>query len=217
MAELKFINGKPSLCGDSLREILLANKPNLSWANLSGANLSGADLSGANLYGANLSGANLSRANLSGANLSGADLSGANLSWADLYGANLSGANLSGANLSRANLPIDRKSKLALSRTLITPEGDIIGYKKCKHNIIVKLLVPSEAKRFNATGRKCRAEFAKVLKVYGADFAQSQYEDTFFYKPGKIVRPTKPFDENRFNECASGIHFFLTREEAEAY
>jgi len=247
MAELKFINGKPSLCGDSLREIVLANKANLSGADLSGADLSranlfeadlsgadlsranlygadlsGANLSGANLYGADLSGANLSgadlsRADLSGANLSGADLSGADLSRANLFGANLSGANLYGANLYGANLPIDTNSKLILSKTLITPEGDIIGYKKCKYNVIVKLLIPAEAKRCNATGRKCRAEFAKVLEVYGTDIAQSKYDETFIYKPGETVKPREPFDENRFNECSSGIHFFLTREEAEAY
>jgi hypothetical protein len=85
--------------GENLKELLKANKANLSWADLSRANLSGANLSGANLSGADLSWANLSGANLSDANLSGADLSRANLSGANLSGANLSWADLSGAKI----------------------------------------------------------------------------------------------------------------------
>jgi hypothetical protein len=82
--------------GETLAEIVAANKANLRWANLREADLSGADLSWANLREADLSGANLSGADLSWANLRGANLSEANLSGADLSGANLSGANLRG-------------------------------------------------------------------------------------------------------------------------
>lgn len=31
------------------------------------------------------------------------------------------------------------------------------------------------------------------------------------------VRPTKPFDENWMEECSSGIHFMITKIEAENY
>ena len=153
----------------------------------------------------NLFGANLSRANLSGANLSGADLFGA-----DLSGANLSGADLSGADLSRAD------SDFLVSFTSITPEGVLIGYKKCKGDIIVKLQIPAKAKRSNATGRKCRAEYVKVLKVYGAEKAISHHDNTTTYEEGKIVKCDK-WDEDRFNECSGGIHFFITKLEAERY
>lgn len=47
--------------------------------------------------------------------------------------------------------------------------------------------------------------------------AVSQYEDDFIYRVGETVRPTSPFSENRWEECAPGIHFFVTREEAERY
>jgi hypothetical protein len=40
---------------------------------------------------------------------------------------------------------------------------------------------------------------------------------SFEYKIGETVRPTEPFCEDRWNECTSGIHFFLTQAEAEAY
>jgi hypothetical protein len=195
---------------------------NLSWANLSGANLSWADLSGAILSRANLSKANLSGAILSGADLSGADLSKANLSEADLSGANLSGANLSWANLSGAilswaNLSKAKGATLAIARTRIIPaEGEIIGWKKCQDGVLVKLRVPATAKRSNAFGRKCRASKVEVLEVIGATIGVSYSSETVTYKVGEIVKPTEPFNADFTQECASGIHFYITREEAEA-
>jgi hypothetical protein len=192
-----------------------------SRADLSGANLSGANLSGANLSRANLYGADLYGANLSGANLSGANLSRANLYGADLYGANLSGANLYGANLSRANLygaklPDGKNGKLALARTRILPEGDLIGWKKCYSGVVVKLKIPAAAKRSHAFGRKCRAEFVEVLEVIGAEVGISNHNNSTVYRVGETVRPDS-FDENWQDECSNGIHFFITREEAEDY
>ena len=181
----------------------------------------GADLSCANLSDADLSDADLSRANLSDANLSCANLSCANLSYANLSCANLSRANLSDANLSRANLSCVNLScaknvELALARTRILPDGDLIGWKKCKGGIIVKLRIPATAKRSHAFGRKCRAEYADVLEVIGEGKAISDHDRKTRYVVGQRVFPDK-FDENWQNECASGIHFFITRLEAENY
>ena len=149
------------------------------------------------------------------ANLSGAYLSGANLSEADLSRANLSRANLYGANLSGA-----KNAELAIAMTVITPQGDLIGWKKCravKGFCIVKLHIPSDAKRSSASGRKCRAEYAKVIEVIGAEKGFSHYDDgKTEYIVGAEIRPDK-FDENRWDEWSNGIHFFITREEAEAY
>jgi hypothetical protein len=179
---------------------------NLSGANLSGANLSGAYLSGAYLYGANLYGANLSRANLSGANLYGADLSGAYLYGADLYGAYLYGADLYGA----------AGADLAVAKTRILPEGALIGWKKCQAGVIVKLRIPEEAKRSHAFGRKCRAEFVDVLEVIGAEVGISKHDGETEYRVGARVVPDS-FSTDWSTECAQGIHFFITREEAEDY
>jgi hypothetical protein len=192
---------------------------NLSDANLIGANLSGAYLSGANLSGANLSGANLSDANLIGANLSGAYLSDAYLSDAYLRGANLSGANLSdanliGANLSGANLSGAKGAELAIARTRIIGDGQLIGWKQCKNGVIVKLSIPADAKRSHAWGRKCRAEYADVLEVFGADKGISQHDGKTEYIAGQRVMPDS-FDGDWMNECAPGIHFYISRIEAE--
>jgi hypothetical protein len=192
------------------------SRANLSGAYLSGAYLSRANLSGAYLSGANLSGAYLSRANLSGAYLSGAYLSRANLSGAYLSGANLSGAYLSGADLSGAYLKEAKDADLAIAMTRILPEGDLIGWKKCESDVIVKLRIPAEAKRSHAFGRKCRAEYADVLEVVGGEVGISMHDGKTKYEVGQRVTPDK-FDENWVEECSSGIHFFITKEEALAY
>jgi hypothetical protein len=194
----------PKILADHL--LWLQGSPKGSRANLSGADLSGADLRGANLSGADLSGAYLRRANLRGAYLSGAYLRGANLSGADLSGADLRGANLSGAN----------GATLAIQRTRILPEGSLIGWKKCLGGVLVKLSIPKEAKRSHAFGRKCRAEFADVLEVIGADVGVSSHDGQTEYVVGTRVVPDS-FSDNWQEECAPGIHFFITREEAEAY
>ena len=171
------------------------------------ANLEGANLKGVNLKGAYLEGAYLKAAYLEGANLEGAYLKAANLE-----GANLEGANLKGVNLKRAYnlLP------LAAAQTVIAPEGDLIVWKQCQGGVLVKLLIPRGAKRSNSTGRKCRADFADVLEIIGADVGISQYDANVVYRVGQRVTCHK-WGENRWEECAGGIHFFLTREEAEAY
>ena len=172
---------------------------NLYGANLSGANLSGANLSGANLYGANLYGANLYGANLYGANLSGADLSGAYL-----YGADLSGANLSGA----------KNAELVLAQTSIVPEeGAFVGYKKLENGVVAKLVIPHDSKRLNAYGsRKCRAEKVWVLEGKGL----SKHDSKTKYVPDTWVEADS-FNDDRREECSHGIHFFITRIEAENY
>ena len=206
---------------DTLKEVLVEavkQKADLSDADLSGADLSGANLSGANLYGANLRRTNLYGANLSGANLSGADLYGADLSGAYLYGANLSGANLSGANLYGANLSGAKSiPSITNAQASILPEsGQFQGWKKCQNGVLVRVMIGENAKRSNATGRKCRAEYVKVLEVIGAEVGISQHDNKTEYRAGKIVRCDK-WDKDRWVECGGGIHFFLTRIEAEQY
>ena len=190
---------------DSVRRAVTKHK-----ADLCGANLCGADLSDANLYDANLRGANLYDADLSGADLCGADLCGANLCGANLYDADLSGADLSGANLSDA-IYGSCTSFLALQ---CPEEGAFTAWKKCKSNVIVKLLIPDDAQRSSATSRKCRASKAIVLDVIGADIGVS--DRGLEYRKGETVYPDS-WDDNRWAECSHGIHFFITRREAELY
>ena len=183
----------------------------LAGAYLARADLAGANLARANLAGADLAGANLARAYLAGANLAGANLAGANLAGAYLAGANLARANLAGANLAGAE-----EADYAIAQTRILPDGDLIGWKKCQGGVIVKLRIPADAKRSSAFGRKCRAEFADVLEVIGAEVGIAQHDRKTEYRAGQRVVPDS-WDDNWQDECSHGIHFFITRIEAERY
>ena len=95
--------------------------------------------------------------------------------------------------------------------------------KKVKDNYIVELLIPEDARRCSATSRKCRCDKAKVLSITklngtsdGVGTVYSEYDETFAYKIGEMVE-VKDFDDNRWNECSTGIHFFITRQEAVNY
>jgi len=110
---------------------------------------------------------------------------------------------------------------LLVAQTRILPDGDLIGWKKCKDNVIVKLQIPADAKRSHAFGRKCRCEYAVVLDVIGAEEGESYQakqnnQTPLIYRKGKTVRCHK-WDENWTEECSGGIHFFITRIEAEIY
>jgi hypothetical protein len=191
---------------------------NLSRANLTGADLYGADLSRANLYGADLSGANLYGANLTGADLSGANLTGANLTGADLSGANLTGADLSGANLYGADLSGAEDEEYIIAKTQICPqEGAFVGWKKLQGGVIAKLVILHDAKRMNSLGsRKCRASKVFVHEMFGAKEAYDQHTGRLLYKEGEEIIPDSYDDDVRV-ECSNGIHFFMTRIEAERY
>ena len=194
-------------------------------ADLRSAYLSGADLRGANLRGANLRSAYLRYAYLSGAYLryaylSGANLRGADLRYAYLSGANLRGADFSGADLSGANL---RSAKNIPFIPMACPDtGAFIGYKKAS-GYILKIEILQDARRSSSNSRKCRCDKAKVLEIqnlYG-DIAnvkevKSDYDKNFIYRLGEIVEEPN-FCEDRWNECAEGIHFFINRQEAVEY
>jgi len=190
-----------------------------SWG--SRADLCRADLCGANLREADLRGADLCRANLYEADLRGADLREANLCGANLRGADLRGADLREANLYGAKFETELLNKFF---PICCPEhGSFVAWKRVRDNYIVKLEVAETAKRSSAYGRKCRCSEAKVLAIENLDGTQadvrevsSKYDINFVYRVGEMVRVDN-FDEDRRNECAAGIHFFITRQEAVDY
>ena len=188
-------------------------------ADLRGANLRGADLCGADLCYANLCDADLRNANLRGADLRGADLCGVDLRGADLCGADLFNANLRDAK----NVDEVKWNMYTTFYPLQCPEtGSFIGYKKAS-GYIIELEICADAKRSSATSRRCRCSKAKVLGITNLDGSVSglreigsNYNKNFIYHIGETVEVPN-FDDNRWNECAPGIHFFITREEAVKY
>ena len=135
---------------------------------------------------------------------------------ANLRSANLSSADLRSADLRSADLRSAQNAELASASVSILPDGDIVGWKKCEGDVIVKLLIGANVKRSNATGRKCRAQSAKVLEVFGAEYGVSKFDGATQYRVGETLTVAE-FDENRWSECSTGIHFFITRIEAENY
>ena len=202
---------------------------NLRWTDLSEACLCDADFFGADIYRTNLIKADLNGANLRFADMYGADLNYACLTFADLRLANLYRANLTGADLRCADLNgakvdmaniIDAKN---IDFPILCPEkGSFIGFKKA-NGLIVELEILSDALRSSATTRKCRCSKAKVVSITNLDGSPSgvasipsSYDCNFIYTIGDIVE-VADFDTDRWNECAPGIHFFITRQEAVNY
>ena len=111
-------------------------------------------------------------------------------------------------------------------------KGSFTAFKKVFINIddttskciVCELLIPDSAKRSSATTRKCRADKAKVVAFYDIDGnvlddidkAFSTFDSSFIYKKGEVVE-VKDFELDRWKECAPGIHFFLSFDEAKNY
>lgn len=221
-ANLTYVNlGGANLKGANLKNAVL-KQAFLGDAVLNGADFSNADLCYAGLQGASLVDAILIDADFREADFRDADLAYANLAGANLIGANLAGTNLENANLNGTNLAGTnlRGAKNIPFIPLACPDnGTFTAYKKASGHI-VKLQIPKDAKRLSATGRKCRCDKAKVLEIQNLDGTLadvtkvgSNFDGTFIYEVGKIVS-VSDFDEDRWNECSTGIHFFVNRQEA---
>ena len=209
-------------------------------ADLSRADLRDADLSEANLYRAFCLHTNLCRVDLSNAYLRDADLYSAFCGNTNLYGVDLRGADLREANLFRADLRkadlreanlrnaylsgTDLSENAKIDYPITCPEtGSFIGYKKACYEKIVKIQICEDAKRSSATTKKCRCSKALVLAIENIDGSdsglqeiESGFDHCFVYRIGEIVE-VPDFDDNRWNECAPGIHFFMDRQNAVEY
>ena len=156
--------------------------------------------------------ADFQRANLRGAYCARADFRGADFEGSDCRDVTFDEANMRDADFTNANLEGQEAFVGSLS---ILPAGGIIGWKKCCGNVIAQLFIPARVARTNATGRECRAERALVLEVHGAPEGQSFYDPSFIYRPGETV-VCHVWGDNPWKMCTGGIHFYITRAEAEA-
>ena len=194
----------------------------LRWADLRGVEMSGVDLSFANMKGVNMRGAKMIGVNMSEADMSEADMSGAKMIQVDMRGANLIGTKMRGVDA----IGVDMRG--ANMRGAVCPmccpeKGEFTGFKKVPGDYIVELRITESAKRSSAITRKCRCSEAVVVNItdlYGKEVEEktvfSTYDPGFSYTVGETVSVDN-FDENRWNECAPGIHFFITRKEAVDY
>jgi hypothetical protein len=178
----------------------------------------GADLSGCSIKNACLDGCSLREVNFADACMKGACMREC-----DMTGCNICGANLFSAVLEHANLTDVHSDERTQWFRMYCPEtGPILGYKKCVGDRLVQLLIPADAKRTSATRACCRCNKAKVLTIKNFDDTQefeeawSLVDENFVYRKGQWVE-VKDFNEDRWFDSTTGIHFWLTKAEAIAY
>lgn len=112
---------------------------------------------------------------------------------------------------------IASSEQMPVMSSLITPHENIGSA-----NVLVTLKIPADARRSSAGGRKCRCDKAEVIglefigKGEDLNVAYSKFDARFEYRVGEEIR-VPFFDENRWHECAAGIHFFINRKEALQY
>lgn len=178
---------------------------------------------GADMSHSSVENALFDHCSLRGVDFQCANLKSAAMRFNDLTGANIKGANLFAAVLENAKLDgiiYDDETKFF---KLYCPEkGAFLGYKKCFNNRLVQLLIPADAKRSSATMNCCRCSKAKVLTIKSFDYkeefeeAWSLVDENFVYRKGQWVE-VPDFNEDRWYDSTTGIHFWMTREEALAY
>lgn len=214
-------------------ELLDLCKIVLKDTDLSGEDLHGINFSDASFYNVYLDNADLSgcvlknvlfqECSLRSANLNYADLEGSALRGADMRDCNIRGANLFSAVLEKADLRGCLSDENTRFFRLYCPEsGPFVGYKKCCNDRIVELLIPADAKRTSATRNSCRCSKAKVMVIKSIDCSEyfdeawSLVNEGFVYRKGEWVE-VADFDEDRWNDSTTGIHFWMTREDAIMY
>ena len=134
----------------------------------------------------------------------------ANLGGADLRDANLRGADLGDAK-SIPYIPLNCPS-----------EGAFTGWKKVG-DYLIELEIPADARRLSSISYKCRCDKALVKSITLLNDSSCQIEAVVnnsykecHYKVGELVVPDS-FDEDRWNECSHGIHFFINKQDAINY
>lgn len=127
------------------------------------------------------------------------------------------------------NTPVENLDSYYINPPLDTDGKDIIGYKligvdeDCmytyRYPAIAKLRIPFYTERITYKDDKCRAACAEVLDIYTRDGVHYNYGRSLYtsswkdYEVGHMVYADS-FDDEPMEVCRSGIHFFLTEEEA---
>lgn len=218
----RLANGESNFSNLILENMDLSNI-NLSCLDFSYSNFINVNLECSNLANANFTNCLLDDCNLENAILRNAILERASLRRAILSNANICGAKLFAAVLEDANLENILSDESTENFRLHCPEsGAFIAYKKGLNNLIIKLLIPSDAKRVSSTMNCCRCDKAKVLEIKNFDGtkfydeAWSTVVEDFCYKLGEWAY-AKNFNPDRWYDSTGGIHFWMTEKEAKNY
>lgn len=213
------------------RKMILKNKnfrkADLCWSNFQAAILDNSDFSEADLRYCNLcdtdcKGTNFSKSFLRFTIFGEANLRKANFTESILDYTIFTESNMRGAIIDRAK----NTDTTAFFGLQCPEEGAFIGFKRCraskelKEDRIVKLLIMEDSLRTSSNNRRCRASKVKVLSIESLDgeekfnSAISKRDHELKYIVGEIIE-VKNFNKERWSDCAEGIHFYITRYEAE--
>ena len=228
------------LSGLDLRHTILYN------TNLRGANLQGSILSHASIHGVDLSYANLDYATCNFTEISHSSLRGATaqhtsfrhtlfnsvdfdnvkINYTDFVYSAFRQSYITPTGIANFSCATFNQCAMTFAGSLnscgMIIDTPIRGYKKCGTNgnspTIVTLEIPRGAIVFSINGSKCRTNKAIVLSIDGdgIDKAYSFYDEEFVYRVGDEL-VIDDFDLRYNVECGAGIHFFLTKKEAENY
>lgn len=214
--------------GSNLKEVLNAHRRWLmdgtndeDRADFSDHILDGVDLKGALLYGANMRGCNFYGCDLAFCNLSRADLTGASFKGAVIHNTYMRGA------IGEPNIPLacpDTGSFIAWKRCArVIPGMTFKSTREWKNSVVVKLLIPEDARRTSNQLGECRADRAKVLEIQSLSgevlpdkVALSIYDLLTAYTVGETVY-APGYTGERFTCWTPGIYFYITRAEAVDY
>ncbi len=222
-----------ALSGRAQGERLILREYELRDMDLTGADFSHTDftlssfqnvvLNDVSFYGSTVKNVLFDGCPLHGADFRDASMVTASLRYCDMGGCDIRGADLFGAVLEHAMLEgVVSDERTKWFRLHCPEKGAFLAYKKCVNDRMVQLLVPEDARRTSATMPSCRCDKAKVLTIKSFDFkeefeeAWSLVDEDFVYRKGEWVQ-VDDFNEDRWQDSTTGIHFWLTREEAKAY
>lgn len=191
------------------------DRADIRFANFKEADLSFDYFNEANLYEADFSDARFYHTKFVGANLCGVHFGGTYLCGTDFTKSKIYNADFSNCNFGYDMTIEHADGKLTEYRRGKILTEDIIGYKKCQDDVIVTLKIPRGAIVFSINGTKCRTNKAKVIAIDGAKKAISYYGDMSYYVGDEFT--IYDFNCVYNHQCGKGIHFFMTREEAERY
>lgn len=215
--------GRVNLTGYLLKDMDLSGR-DLASVDFSDSNFENIDLTDADLSGSILRHVMFTPGcSLRGAKLIDADISGSIFRYCDMSGTDMRGANLFCSNFEHADMSdITANEKTRYYYMRCPEKGPFLGYKRCFNDSLVQLLIPADAKRVSATTDACRCSKAKVLTIKSFDYrirlqeAWSVVDEDFVYRVGEYVS-VPDFNEDRWTESTTGIHFWMTREEAYSY
>ncbi len=191
---------------------------NFSNTNFHNADFSNSDFSYSDFNNTNFHNTNFNNSDFSYSNFHNSNFYNSNFSYSDFNNIDFRNANFSKSNFNKSNF-----SNVSFNYRITPEEGVIIGWKKANKKIVKLEINCSDEISGGLISRKLRTNKVKVLEIQNIDGTKvdineirSDYDEYFVYRVGETIEIGDFVKDDKI-ECARGIHFFLTRNEAIHY